>query len=75
MNYRSTKKEKFDTVYRAYVDEVYRVCLYYLQDEAKAQEITLQTFLEFYQVFEEVPTEKIFTCLVHMAKEMIDVRR
>ena len=69
-----TKEENYKIVYQKYCDAVYKVCLYYLKDEAEAREVTLLVFLEFYDYFEEVDSEYMLGYLIHMAKEFIDNR-
>lgn len=70
MRYRSTKQEKFDSIYRSYSNDIYRVCLYLLKNEQLAQEIMQQTFLICYDDFENVASDCVFAYLVCTAKEL-----
>lgn len=67
----STKEEIFDSIYRSYVDDIYRVCLYFVKDAYLAQDITQQTFLNFYEHFENVKPEFMRAYLIRTAKNMI----
>lgn len=70
MKHKTTKEEKFEVVYQSYADEVYRVCLWFTRDEEKAQEIAQQTFVNFYEYFEEVSPECWLAYLVCTAKDL-----
>lgn len=62
------KRKRFEKIYRSYVNDVYRVCLYYSKDERRAKDLTTQVFVEFYKEFEEMDSNHIFAHLVHKAK-------
>lgn len=64
------KRRKFEKIYRAYVDDIYRVCLYFSRDEEKAKNITVEVFLELYKEFDEVDPDHIFARLVQRAKRL-----
>lgn len=72
MKHRLTKEEKFDKIYESYADDIYKVCLHYLKDKELAKEIMQQTFLEFYDYFENVEQEYTRAYLIHTAKDLID---
>lgn len=72
VKYRSKTEEKFDAIYKAYADDIYRVCLCYVKDKDAAQELTIQTFLEFYDYFEDVTQELVRAYLVHTARRLAD---
>lgn len=68
---KALKRRRFEKIYKFYADDIYRVCLYYSKDEGIAQDITIQTFMELYKVFEEVDSQQTFTFLVHKVKELL----
>lgn len=72
MDYEQTGKEKrYESVYRTWADDIYKICLYYTKDKKKASDITLQTFLNCYKRFYEVDSNHIFAYLVREAKGLI----
>lgn len=71
VKYRSKKEEKFDAIYRAYADDIYRVCVYFVKDEDVAQEIAQRTFVDFYEHFENVNPDYMFAYLVRTAKDLV----
>ena len=68
MEHRTTKEEKFGVLYQSYISDIYKVCLYLTKDEEQAQEIAKQTFVNFYDHFENVSSECVFAYLVNTAK-------
>ena len=64
------KQEKYKKIYKSYVDDIYKICLYFLKDEKKAKDTTGQVFVEFYKEFDEVDSDHIFAHLVHKAKRL-----
>jgi len=68
VEHRKTKEEKFGALYQSYISDIYKVCLYLTKDEEQAQEIAKQTFVNFYDHFENVSSECVFAYLVNMAK-------
>ena len=71
MKYRSTKEERFDSIYRAYADEIYKLCLHLTKNHELAQDIAQQTFLQFYDHLEEVNPDCIYGYLARIAKNLI----
>lgn len=67
----NTKEKKLEAVYRAYANDIYRVCLYYLRDEDKAADITQQVFLNYYKYSDEEKQEGVFGRLVYDARKLI----
>ena len=53
------KQRKLQKIYKAHANEVYRICLHYLKDEKKAQDITEQVFLELYKKMDEVNSNHV----------------
>ena len=37
----SVKMRRFEKVYRAHVDNIYKICFYYLRDEKKASDLAV----------------------------------
>ena len=68
VEYMSEKMKKFDVVYNSHVESIYKVCLYILGDEEKAEKVTEATFIKFYEHMEEVRPEMVLTHLVIEAR-------
>ena len=71
MEFKSTKEELFDGIYRAYVEDVYKACLYMTKNEDLSQEMTQQAFVNYYERFEKVKPDYIKAYLVQSAKNLI----
>lgn len=71
MEYQSTKEERFDSIYRAYVEDVYRACLYMTKNEDLSQEMTQQAFVNYYERFEVTKPECVKAYLIQSAKNLI----
>lgn len=50
----STKEEQFDSIYRAYGERIFQVCLHYTHDYDAASDLLHQTFLSFYNHMDEI---------------------
>ncbi|MBQ8804123.1 MAG: sigma-70 family RNA polymerase sigma factor [Tyzzerella sp.] len=48
MEYKTSKEGKFDSIYLAYKDDVYRISYKYTKNEDLAHEITQKAFFQFY---------------------------
>ncbi len=68
---KALKRRRFEKIYKFYVDDIYRICLYYSKDEEVANDVTIQVFMELYKMFDEVDSKHIFSFLVHKAKELL----
>lgn len=66
MRYKSEKEKRFDAIYQAYADDVYRVCLHITKDEKQARKIFHQSFMEFYDYFEKVNPDHRYAHLLHL---------
>lgn len=64
------KRKRYEKIYKSYVDDVYRVCLHFLKDKTRAEEITAQVFADFYKEFDKVDSDHIFAHLVYQAKSL-----
>lgn len=71
MEFKSTKEELFDGIYRTYVEDVYKACLYMTKNEDLSQEMTQQAFVNYYERFEQVKPDYIKAYLVQSAKNLI----
>lgn len=70
MKYRSEKERRFDEMYDACADDVYRICLYFTRDKVEAQKIAEQTFIESYDEFEEIKPEYWRAYLICKARNL-----
>ena len=66
-----TKVKRYEEVYAAHADKIYKMCLHYLGDEKRAEDVTLQVFLNCYKKTEEADYQHIYGMLVHEAKQII----
>lgn len=62
------KIDQFENTYQTFANDIYKVSLYFLKEEKKAQKITEQVFFEFYEELESVDSDHIFAYLVYKAK-------
>ena len=60
----------FDEVIDSYLNDVYKICFYFLRDQELASQITRQTFLNFYDRYENVKSDWIYWELVSTAKKL-----
>lgn len=67
----TAREKKFKAVYKSYVNDVYKICLYYLKDEKEAANITQQVFFNFYKIYEEVHPDYILGFLVRGVKQLL----
>ena len=63
--------EQYEKIYRRYVNDVYRICFYYLNDEAKSKSIVEEAFTNLYKHINEVEKDCVFGYLVHEVKGLI----
>lgn len=71
MKYKSIKEEKFSKIYQDYSDDVYRICVYLVKDKKLALEVMQQTFVDFYEFFENVAPESILSYLINIATNLV----
>lgn len=71
MEQKSTKEEKFESIYRVYEKEVYRACLHISYNEDLAQEMTQQAFVNFYERMDRVKEECAKAYLVRSARNLM----
>lgn len=70
MNYQNSKEERFDSIYKAYADQVFRIGLYYTKDAYVAQEISQKVFINFYKHFDEIRKDGIRSYLIRSAQNL-----
>lgn len=70
MQYKTTKEEKFNEIYRTYQNDVYKISLYYTKDEHMAQDISQNVFYQFYIHFDNVNSERICAYLLRSARNL-----
>lgn len=68
MESKSTKDKKFDSIYRAYKDSIFKVAIHYAKCEDLANEITQKTFFQLYIYFENVNLDNVYPWLVTTAR-------
>ena len=68
MEYKSTKEEMFESIYRSYEDDVYRACLHLAFDEDLARDMTHQAFVNFYERFDTLEIECVKAYLIRSAR-------
>ena len=68
----TAKEKKFDAIYQMYADDIYRVCLHFCKNPDKAAQLMRQTFLEFYDIMEEIDPECRRSYLAKIAKHLVD---
>ena len=61
MESKSTKDKKFDSIYRAYKDSIFKVAMHYAKCEDLANEITQKTFFQLYIYFENVNLDTVIS--------------
>lgn len=54
MESKLTKDKKFDSIYRAYKDSIFKVAMHYAKCEDLANEITQKTFFQLYTINEQI---------------------
>ena len=70
MKYRMIKEVRFEKIYRAYQNDVYKISLYYTKDEHIAQDITQKVFYQFYLHFDNVNLDMVRSYLIRSARNL-----
>ncbi len=70
MKYLPEVEEQFESIYRTYENDVYRLCLFLTKNHDVAQDLAQQTFINFYNHFEKVEMEKAFAYLTSIARNL-----
>ena len=61
---KSKKEIQYESYYRRYVDDIYRLALYFLGNEALAERITEEVFLNVYKRFNAYNSQYDFRNLI-----------
>ena len=73
-NCKSERMKRFDKLVEAHIEKIFRVCLFILQEEEnaveKAEEVTIATYIKFYEHMDEVEPEREFVYLVIEARNI-----
>ena len=64
------KIREYEKIYERYANDVYRVSLYLLKDETKAQDITQRAFENMYKKLQESDEESVCNQLLIEAKRL-----
>lgn len=70
MEYKESKEEKFEEIYRTFQNDVYKISLYYTKDVHTAQDISQKVFYQFYLHFEDVNPERVQAYLIRAARNL-----
>ena len=70
MEYNRIKEEKFEEIYQAFQNDVYRISLYYTKDTHTAQDITQKVFYQFYLRSENVNPDSVRAYLIRSARNL-----
>lgn len=70
MKSKSELESKFNSIYQAYEQEVYRVCLYYVRDSYAAHDLAQQVFINFYERYESVSETGVKAYLLISARNL-----
>lgn len=62
----------YDEVIGFYLKDIYKVCFYFVKDQEAAMRLTRQTFMDFYDRYENVKTDWIYWELVSTAKRLAE---
>lgn len=71
MEEKSTNDKKFDSIYRAYVDSVFRIAMHYAKNDEVAQEVTQRVFFQLYTHFEDVDLTRVKSWLITTTRNML----
>lgn len=67
----SVKMRRFEKVYRAHVDNIYKICFYYLRDEKKASDLAVKVFFNYYTLYDGENSKYAFARLVNETKRLL----
>ena len=74
MKCKSTKDERFDSIYRSCALDVYHACLHFTNDDNLAEEVTQQAFVNFYERLDKMgpdwEPQHLKAYLIHSAKNL-----
>ncbi len=67
--------KQFEMIYEEYANDVYRVALYLVKDEKKAQDIVWQAFVNIYKQWRETDETSIYLQLLKETKRIAQNER
>lgn len=67
----SKTEKQYEEIYRRYANDIYKICVYYLQDEKQAQEVVIEAFESLYKHLDEVNPKYTLAYLANEAKTII----
>lgn len=67
----TTKEKQFKVICQTYVQEIYSVSMYLVQDKVVASNITRQVFGKFYRYFEIIHPDLYRRCLLQEARNLV----
>ena len=70
MRYDKETEELYKNVYQTYQNDVYKISLYYTNDEYISQDITQKTFMKLYLHFSEINIESVRAYLFRSARNL-----
>lgn len=70
MEHQITKEEKFESIYRTYETDVYRLCLFFTKDEHTAKDLSQRAFFEFYRRMDHINPDSARAYLFRTVRNM-----
>lgn len=67
--------KQFETIYKKYVNDVYRVAMYLVKDENKAQDIVRQVFASIYKQWRDIEEQSVYLQLLKETKRIAQNER
>lgn len=64
------KEQLYESIYRKYSDDIYRLSLCFLKDEETAKKVTQQVFFSFYESFEKIAESDCYSYLIGKTKQL-----
>lgn len=71
MEQKMKKDERFEEIYDAYADEIYKLSVYYTKDEQVSQEIVQNTFMKLYVHMDNMKLDYVRAWLIRVARNLI----
>lgn len=66
------KEQLYESVYRKYSNDIYRISLCFLKNEETAMNVTQQVFFNFYESFEKIAEDDYYSYLIGKTKQLIN---
>lgn len=68
---KTVRLRRFEKVYRAHADNIYRICLHYLKDEKRAVDLAVKVFFNYYLEYGGTNSKYTFARLVNETKRLL----